>query len=157
MKWLEFRQRIYMWVILICLIFWFHLFIRFWTTYHFCFQKRLHLPVTEHGKYRIHFPEEQIYLNLTRKLANEVNDAVEKAGGGGSNNKSSTIVDYNYIHPRSITERLLRRIVAKLLRVSVQFYYLLQYNTWLIQSEVCTLLIICSPILLSFVNNSREY
>ena len=98
---------------------------------HFCFQKRLSLPVTKHGKYRIHFPEERIYLNLTRKLANEVNDAVEKAGGGGggggSNNMSSAIVDYNYIHPRSITERLLRRIVAKLLRVSVQFYNHLAY------------------------------
>ena len=66
-------------------------------------------------------------MNLTRKLANELNSALDKAGGS---NKSSTIVDYNYIHPRSITERLLRRIVAKLLRVSVfNLLSLAKHNT----------------------------
>mmetsp|Transcript_1247 Transcript_1247/g.2658 ORF Transcript_1247/g.2658 Transcript_1247/m.2658 type:complete len:425 (-) Transcript_1247:39-1313(-) len=70
-------------------------------------------PIIEYGKYRIHFPEERIYLNLTGRLANEIKLALEKADGKDS------IAENGYLHPRSITERLLRRIVAKLLRAGV--------------------------------------
>lgn len=65
------------------------------------------------GKYRVHFPEESIDVDLTGRLANEIQLAFE-----GSKDKK-TIVEKGYIHARSITERLLRRIVAKLLRAGV--------------------------------------
>ena len=70
----------------------------------------------EYGMYRIHFPEEDVYINLTSRLSTEVTIALENAAKKGK----KTIVNdaITYMHPRAITERLLRRIVAKLLRVS---------------------------------------
>jgi len=65
--------------------------------------------ITEHGKYRIHFPEENIDLNLTGRLAN-----LEEFIRG-----DEEVLDTGHLHPRAITERLLRRIVAKLLRAGV--------------------------------------
>lgn len=70
----------------------------------------IRVPVTEYGKYQIHFPEENNYLNLTGRLAAEINRAVENAKG------TYSILDNGYLQPRPVTERLLRRIVAKLLR-----------------------------------------
>ena len=75
----------------------------------------IRIPVTEYGKYRVHFPEEDLYLNLTGRLSNEIKLALEEAYESGE----GSIIDKAYIHPRPITERLLRRIVAKLLRVSI--------------------------------------
>ena len=65
--------------------------------------------------YRINFIEEGVYLNLTGRLSTEIQNAMKEAGDFGS------IVDNGYLHARPITERLLRRIVAKLLRVSYLF------------------------------------
>jgi len=52
----------------------------------------------EYGKYRIHFPEEEIYLHV---------DGREYKKGGEA------------MHPRSVTERLFRRVIAKLFRAGV--------------------------------------
>mmetsp|Transcript_28521 Transcript_28521/g.51537 ORF Transcript_28521/g.51537 Transcript_28521/m.51537 type:complete len:454 (+) Transcript_28521:64-1425(+) len=78
-------------------------------------EKVIRIPVTEYGKYRVHFPEEDLYLNLTGRLANEIKLALKEADENGK----GSIIDKAYIHPRPITERLLRRIVAKLLRAGV--------------------------------------
>lgn len=69
----------------------------------------------EFTKYRVHFPEEGVYLNLTGRLANSLDVAVRDASEKGK----SAIDDAGFLHPRPITERLLRRVVAKLLRVSL--------------------------------------
>lgn len=53
----------------------------------------------EYGKYRVHFPEENIYLNITKGHADDDG--------------------FDVIRPRSITERLFRRIIAKLFRAAV--------------------------------------
>eukprot|EP00584_Thalassiosira_punctigera_P017382 CAMPEP_0172548404 /NCGR_PEP_ID=MMETSP1067-20121228/17705_1 /TAXON_ID=265564 ORGANISM="Thalassiosira punctigera, Strain Tpunct2005C2" /NCGR_SAMPLE_ID=MMETSP1067 /ASSEMBLY_ACC=CAM_ASM_000444 /LENGTH=434 /DNA_ID=CAMNT_0013335615 /DNA_START=33 /DNA_END=1337 /DNA_ORIENTATION=- len=66
--------------------------------------------IAEYGKYRVHFPEENVDLNLTGRLSNAIK--IQSENG-------NTILDNGHIHPRSITERLMRRIVAKLLRASV--------------------------------------
>ena len=52
----------------------------------------------EYGKYRIHFPEEEIYLHVD-----------------GSEYKKG----WQAMHPRSVTERLFRRVIAKLFRAGV--------------------------------------
>ncbi len=52
----------------------------------------------EYGKYRIHFPEEEIYLHVD-----------------GSEYKKR----WEAMHPRSVTERLFRRVIAKLFRAGV--------------------------------------
>lgn len=52
----------------------------------------------EYGKYRIHFPEEEIYLHV---------DGKEYKKGGEA------------MHSRSVTERLFRRVIAKLFRAGV--------------------------------------
>mmetsp|Transcript_38406 Transcript_38406/g.80799 ORF Transcript_38406/g.80799 Transcript_38406/m.80799 type:complete len:315 (-) Transcript_38406:451-1395(-) len=73
------------------------------------------VPVLEYGLYRINFPEEGVHLNLTGRLAAEMTHAVEAAQAA----HSESIVDNNYLQDRAITERLLRRIVAKLLRAGL--------------------------------------
>ena len=66
-------------------------------------------------KYRVYFPEEDVWLNLTTKLSNDIDIAVNKA----RNDNQSVINDEGYLQPRPITERLMRRIVAKLLKAGV--------------------------------------
>jgi len=66
-------------------------------------------------KYKVHFPEEDVWLNLTTKLSNDIDIAVDKA----RNDNQSFINDEGFLQPRSITERLMRRIVAKLLKAGV--------------------------------------
>jgi len=69
----------------------------------------------EFFKYKVYFPEEDVWLNLTTKLSNDIDIAVQKA----RNDNQSVINDEGYLHPRPITERLMRRIVAKLLKAGV--------------------------------------
>ena len=71
----------------------------------------------EYGKFRVHFPEENIHLNLTARLLDEYGFK------GIASAPLASVMDNSHIHPRSITERLLRRIIAKLLRVSALRYY----------------------------------
>ena len=71
-------------------------------------------------------------MNLTASLANDIKDAHEKAKAerGG---KDSSVVEQGYLHPRIYTERLLRRIVAKLLRAGVldPSKYIVNTGSWI--------------------------
>jgi len=71
--------------------------------------------IIEYYKYHVDFPEEDISLALTARLSNDIDRARKDAKPKGE----PAIPDKDFLQPRPITERLLRRIVAKLLRAGV--------------------------------------
>ena len=72
-------------------------------------------------------------MNLTASLANEIKDAHEKVKAERGGGKDGSVVEQGYLHPRIYTERLLRRIVAKLLRAGVldPSQYIVNTGSWI--------------------------
>jgi len=67
----------------------------------------------EYKRHELYFPEEEVHVRLPNSLVGAIDKELNETGFGG------VIFDRGFLQPRPTTERLLRRIVAKLLRVSV--------------------------------------